>query len=129
MSFVQGFTKTAVSKKFIYRHAISGLAKRISKKPAGATGATGLAGAAYLHKNKEQPHKEQIPGGLSSGHNPEEFNKKQIAMGKKVESEHTKNKSMATEIAMDHLMEDPVYYTKLKKMEKKSSFIRSFVRE
>lgn len=43
--------------------------------------------------------------------------KKQLAMGMKVEMEHTKDKSKAKEIAMDHLWEDPNYYTKLKKIE------------
>lgn len=43
--------------------------------------------------------------------------KKQLIMGKKVESEHTSNEKVAMKIAMDHLEEDPNYYTKLKKIE------------
>lgn len=43
---------------------------------------------------------------------------KQLAMGIKVEKEHTDSKKTASKIAMDHLVEDPYYYTKLKKMEK-----------
>lgn len=39
--------------------------------------------------------------------------------GVKVETEHTKNKDMAKEIAMDHLSEDPKYYSKLEKVEAK----------
>lgn len=31
--------------------------------------------------------------------------------------EHTGSKSIAKEIAMDHLFEDPKYYTKLKQVE------------
>jgi len=42
---------------------------------------------------------------------------KQLDMGLNIESEHTKDKSKAKEIAMDHLWEDPNYYTKLKKIE------------
>ena len=45
----------------------------------------------------------------------------QLSMGTKVETEHTNNKSTAKEIAMDHLWEDPNYYTKLKKIETKES--------
>jgi len=41
----------------------------------------------------------------------------QIAMGLKVEKEHTDDESVALEISMDHLVEDPDYYTKLSKME------------
>ena len=40
-------------------------------------------------------------------------------MGIKVEMEHTDSKEKAKEIAMDHLWEDPTYYTKLKKVEAK----------
>lgn len=45
----------------------------------------------------------------------------QLKMGIKVEMEHTDNKSLAKKIAMDHLYEDPKYYTKLKKMETKEA--------
>lgn len=43
--------------------------------------------------------------------------KVQLKKGKKVETEHTKNKVSAKEIAMDHLWEDPKYYSKLQKIE------------
>lgn len=42
---------------------------------------------------------------------------KQLAMGIKVEKEHSKDSKVAREIALDHLRELPDYYTKLKKME------------
>jgi hypothetical protein len=42
---------------------------------------------------------------------------KQLNKGIKIELEHTKNKSQAKEIAMDHIGEDPKYYDKLSKME------------
>jgi len=41
---------------------------------------------------------------------------KELAMGIKVEMEHTKNKDKAKEIALQHLAEDPHYYSKLKKL-------------
>lgn len=41
--------------------------------------------------------------------------KKQLAMGRKVEREHTSNAAAADEIARDHLGEKPDYYSKLKK--------------
>jgi hypothetical protein len=43
----------------------------------------------------------------------------QLALGIKVEGEHTKNKKIATIIAKQHLAEDPQYYSKLKKVENK----------
>jgi hypothetical protein len=39
----------------------------------------------------------------------------QFKLGLKTEMEHTDNKKQAKEIAMDHLAENPKYYTKLKK--------------
>jgi hypothetical protein len=40
---------------------------------------------------------------------------KQLELGVAVESEHADNKGIAEEIALDHLWEDPAYYTKLVK--------------
>jgi len=60
---------------------------------------------------------EKIPGGLSDGKNPEDFNKEDLKEGTKVEMEHTSDPDIAQEIAMDHLTEDPKYYKKLKKIE------------
>ena len=45
--------------------------------------------------------------------------KKQLNKGIKVEMEHTNDKKIAKEIAMDHIYEDPRYYDKLKKIENK----------
>ena len=44
--------------------------------------------------------------------------KKELEMGLKVEREHTTDPERAREIAMDHLVELPDYYTRLAKMEK-----------
>lgn len=43
---------------------------------------------------------------------------KELKMGVKVELEHTDDKTLAKEIAMDHLIEIPDYYSRLSKMEK-----------
>ncbi len=45
------------------------------------------------------------------------FIKKQLEIGIKIEHEHTKDKDLATDIALQHLDEIPDYYTRLKKME------------
>ncbi len=42
----------------------------------------------------------------------------QLKLGINVETEHTKSKKKAKEIALDHLQEIPDYYSRLKKMEK-----------
>jgi len=71
--------------------------------------------------------KDQMPGGLGDGKSltdiaelhdvPKQQIKRQFKMGVKVEMEHTNDPSHAAEIALDHLTEDPEYYTKLKGME------------
>lgn len=61
---------------------------------------------------------ERIPGGLAKGKHPSDFDPEQLAKGMKVELEHTPDRDVAREIAMDHLMEDPAYYDKLEKIEK-----------
>lgn len=43
---------------------------------------------------------------------------RQLKKGIKAELEHTTDKKIAREIALDHLKEDPNYYTKLEKMER-----------
>jgi hypothetical protein len=45
------------------------------------------------------------------------FIEKQLQMGEPIEHEHTKNRELAREIALQHLDEIPDYYTRLKKME------------
>lgn len=65
-------------------------------------------------------------GGLSKGKSLQEIAdmhdvslqsiKKELAKGKKVESEHTSDKKLAEKIAKDHLYENPNYYTILDKI-------------
>ena len=45
------------------------------------------------------------------------FIKNQLEMGIPIENEHTKDKDLATDIALQHLDEIPDYYSRLKKME------------
>lgn len=62
-----------------------------------------------------------IRGGKGDKAKPSDFDPEQLRMGIEVEMEHTKNRRLAREIAMDHLSEDPRYYTKLKKVHKESA--------
>ncbi|MCU0912951.1 MAG: hypothetical protein MUC88_00135 [Planctomycetes bacterium] len=63
---------------------------------------------------------ERIPGGVAAGKRPEDFDQEQLHAGIKVEMEHTRDRKVAREIAMDHLTEDRHYYIKLQRMEKSS---------
>lgn len=70
---------------------------------------------------------EKLKGGVSDKKTLEDVAKKhtveleklkqELDKGVKVEMEHTNDKDGATEIAMDHLWEDPNYYMKLNKIE------------
>lgn len=55
---------------------------------------------------------DMISGGLADEKEPSDFDKEQLAIGLKVELEHSDNPMVALEIAMDHLTEDPEYYTR-----------------
>ena len=66
-------------------------------------------------------HKDKLPGGKADKKNPKDFDKDALAEGTKHEMEHTKDKAIAQEIAMDHLSEDTQYYQKLKQVEKSAS--------
>jgi hypothetical protein len=78
-------------------------------------------------KYKQGFKEEKLEGGVADSKSLEELAKKhkvdvkmltkQFNKGIKVEMEHTDNKQMAKEIAMDHISEDPKYYDKLSKME------------
>lgn len=61
---------------------------------------------------------ERIPGGLAQGMSPSQFDQEQLRRGALVELEHTGDRRMAREIAMDHLAEHPGYYVALEKMER-----------
>ncbi len=63
-------------------------------------------------------HVDKIKGGKADKKQPKDFDKDQLAVGAAHEMEHTEDKTMAQEIAMDHLSEDPDYYKKLKSVEK-----------
>jgi hypothetical protein len=63
-----------------------------------------------LAQDKEEVG-ELIPGGKGEGKSPMEFSQEQILMGLKVEMEHTDDPMYALEIVLDHLTEDPEYYT------------------
>jgi len=63
--------------------------------------------------------KEKIPKGRSSGKDPSSFSEESIQKGIKIELEHTSDRELAQEIAMDHLAEFPDYYEELAKMETK----------
>lgn len=66
-----------------------------------------------LLKTAEEECKDMIPGGKGDHKDDDDFPKKELAKGRKVEKEHTKSKKKAKEIARDHLTEDKKYYSKL----------------
>jgi len=57
---------------------------------------------------------DDIPGGSApDNHRWGRIDREQLAVGTKVEMEHTNDPHVAEEIAADHLTEDPEYYRKL----------------
>jgi len=66
---------------------------------------------AQLAQDKEETG-EILHGGKGDGKSPLEFKPDQILLGLKVEKEHTDDPMTAIEIVLDHLSEDPEYYTR-----------------
>lgn len=54
---------------------------------------------------------DQIKGGRADGMKPEDFDPFELELGITVEREHTDSDELAQEITMDHLVENPAYYT------------------
>lgn len=57
----------------------------------------------------------KLTGGVGDATAPHNVDPAELSMGQTVEMEHTTDPDIATEIALDHLSEDPHYYTKLRK--------------
>lgn len=73
--------------------------------------------------------KDILPGGRADKNKPEDFDKAQLEIGIEIEMEHTDDPAVAQEIAMDHLTEDPEYYTHLRKMEMDAKNGKGFAKE
>ena len=58
----------------------------------------------------------ELPGGVGDTTPTEKVDPNQLSLGIQIEMEHTNTVAVAQEIAMDHLTEDPEYYTKLVKV-------------
>jgi hypothetical protein len=57
--------------------------------------------------------RQRLPGGRGDRLDPSQVRLSELVAGQKVEMEHTIDALTAIEIALDHLAEDPAYYTKL----------------
>ena len=117
-----------------------------TKEATGASSAGAYSGPIFT---KEESKEEKIKGGKSKGmslddlakyhakdkyaktQNPERTKKmydhlrSQLNKGIKVEMEHTEDKEIAKEIAMDHLYEDPNYYNKLSKIHREGEKVEA----
>ena len=74
----------------------------------------GLA-AIFLFSKSNQ----RLSGGIGDSKKEQEVDQEELEMGLEIEMEHTADPEIAKEIALDHLSEDPYYYTHLIEMEKK----------
>ena len=69
-----------------------------------------------------EPNDDVLEAGLSveKGFTEEDADPDELAMGVKIEMEHTTNPDVSKKIALDHLAEIPDYYTRLVKMEREA---------
>lgn len=66
-----------------------------------------------FYEHLDSDSKNRLKGGVGDVTAPSDVLPHELAMGVTVEMEHTSDVRIATEIALDHLTEDPHYYTKL----------------
>jgi len=64
----------------------------------------------------------KVPGGVGDKTPTDQVDPNELSVGVQIEMEHTNDHEIAQEIAMDHLTEDPQYYTKLIKAGLASEF-------
>lgn len=104
------------------KNLVESLSDDVSGQPMGGP----IGGSAQGDPNQPPPQgqgqqqfeeKQVIPGGKAKDKDLSKYDPEQLKMGLKVEMEHTDDPSVALEIAMDHLTENPKYYTHLKEME------------
>lgn len=81
------------------------------------------AQAAELRLNAATGRPDIVAGGQSDGKPDTGFAPGQLRTGLKHEQEHTLNPAAAHEIAKDHLVEDPKYYTHLEQVEKAADLL------
>lgn len=77
--------------------------------PGGRKQAIAIAAQQSGAARKAEWH-DQMPGGAADNKKPTDFDLNALINGIREEFEHTESPSIATEIAMDHLTDDPHYY-------------------
>lgn len=70
---------------------------------------------AKIAEVREMLETNLLKGGLGDNLTPKDVDPVQFRIGMQVEKEHSKDLRQVKEIVLDHLYEDPKYYTKLKK--------------
>lgn len=61
----------------------------------------------------------KLRGGVGDDTDPDDLDQDELELGREHEMEHTDDEDIAEEIAVDHLTEDPHYYTHLAELERK----------
>lgn len=89
-------------------------------------GATNMDKKKFVKFMQEQ---DVIAGGLADEKKVGDFDPDELAKGVKVEMEHTNSARVAKEIAMDHLTEDPEYYTKLIQYGLEEAKLRKYIKK
>ncbi len=79
--------------------------------PAAGAILAGLGGATIVYNARNWYMRDRIEGTQGA---PDSFDAHELSMGIAEEMEHTGNPGVAREIALDHLAEDPRYYSKLR---------------
>jgi hypothetical protein len=69
---------------------------------------------------------QELPGGQGDKLTPADVDPIEFDLGMEMEKEHTPDEATRQEIVLDHLAEDPAYYSKLKQMEGQGVDVKMF---
>jgi hypothetical protein len=83
----------------------------------------------YSGNGMENKIVDKLHGGSADYVPKTRFNKKELSMGIEDEKEHTDDEEVASEIARDHLMDDPHYYSNMQKKIGKEQMLKIKINE
>lgn len=122
------FSKKELAKKGMNFRAVDNWEKDGDDKPAEKSWLDKLRGffnegplstMVSSHQNDKSPLAEdecacnKLPGGKGDNTSAADVDQKELSLGLSIEAEHTDDPEIAKEIALDHLTEDPQYYSKM----------------
>lgn len=111
MKIVEGFNDRKLATDYLHDNPMKGYIIKSREE----VSKMGLDPDKVSSWNNPHIKEDNLPGGKGDKIDPKSIDKEELKKGIKHEKEHTSDVKIAMEIALDHLTEDPKYYTNLSK--------------